>query len=196
MNWFVCIHLFLFPPILFLVYLLHARLIFLLFLSPQVSDQCHFRREKPVLQWRRLPDASQTGDNPSEQGAEMGTGRTWFLYSEGWWSRGASWKMLWHAKGKLSLRFWSLDLGCKKSYSKNTKELAHSQSYSFISWLVWLTKRLFSLCIFIWYWWLPYCLSHDFLVMERHLFNMLFDEETESVVQFSSHVLHRTCGSL
>lgn len=55
-----------------------------LILSLQVSDQCHFRGEKPVLQWRWLSDAPEAGHNPSEQGEEVGEGRTLLWQSLGW----------------------------------------------------------------------------------------------------------------
>lgn len=91
----------LFLAIFFPAYFLHTfNLPFIL--SLQVFDQCHFWGEKSVLQWRWLPDAPEAGDNPSEQGEEVGEGRTclWQFSSE---LEGQGCKILWHIKWKQSL---------------------------------------------------------------------------------------------
>lgn len=105
----VCLHL----PFLILVHILHVfNLLFIL--SLQVSDQCHFWGEKFVLQWRWLPDASETGDNSSEQGEEVGEGRTclWQFLSK---VEGKGHKIWGHIIEKNNPLVSSLDLGSKRS---------------------------------------------------------------------------------
>lgn len=180
-----------FLAILFLTYFLHTfNLSFIL--SSQVSDQCHFWGEKSVLQWRWLPDAPETGDNPSEQGEEMGEGRTclWQFSSTLEWN---GWKVC-KTLNESSFLVLLSEAGSKKSILWEHRRSHFSNSYlHFLATLVNQTIIFFLyIALFI-----SMVLSESWLCFKERLcmYHVThFGEETVSVIQFRSRVLHNTLG--
>lgn len=181
-----------FLAILFLTYFLHTfNLSFILF--SQVSDQCHFWGEKSVLQWRWLPDAPETGDNPSEQGEEVGEGRTclWKFSSTLEWK---GWKVC-KTLNESSFLVLLSETESTKSILWEHRRSHFSNSYlHFLATLVNQTIFCFILCIALF---ISMVLYESWLCFKERLcmYHVThFGEETMSVIQFRSCVLHSTLG--